>query len=38
MAKEIQFHDAARRELLKGVNLLADTVKFDSWPSGPKCS
>ena len=34
MAKEIQFDDAARRELLKGVNLLADTVKLTLGPRG----
>ena len=28
MAKEIRFHEVARSEVLKGVNLLADTVKL----------
>jgi len=34
MAKEIQFQDMARRGLLKGVNLLADTVKLTLGPRG----
>lgn len=34
MAKEIRFHDTAGRELLKGVNLLADTVKLTLGPKG----
>lgn len=34
MAKEIHFHDMARRELLRGVNLLADTVKLTLGPRG----
>jgi chaperonin GroEL len=34
MAKEIRFHDTAGRELLKGVNILADTVKLTLGPKG----
>ena len=34
MAKEIRFDDTARRELLRGVNLLADTVKLTLGPRG----
>ena len=34
MAKEIRFRDAVRRDLLKGVNLLADTVKLTLGPRG----
>ena len=34
MAKEIRFHDMARRDLLKGVNLLANTVKVTLGPRG----
>ena len=34
MSKEIHFYDTARRELLKGVNLLADTVKLTLGPRG----
>jgi len=34
MAKEIRFYDTAGRELLKGVNLLADTVKLTLGPKG----
>jgi len=33
-AKEIHFHDEARREILKGVNLLADAVKVTLGPKG----
>jgi len=29
MAKEIRFNEAARGKVLRGVNLLADTVKVD---------
>ncbi len=32
MAKEITFDDMARRGMLKGVNLLADTVKLTLGP------
>jgi chaperonin GroEL len=34
MAKEITFDDMARRGMLKGVNLLADTVKLTLGPRG----
>ena len=34
MAKEITFDDMARRRMLKGVNLLADTVKLTLGPRG----
>ncbi len=34
MAKEIRFDDTARRGLLKGVNLMADTVKLTLGPRG----
>ena len=34
MAKDIRFHDTAGRELLSGVNLLADTVKLTLGPKG----
>ena len=34
MAKEITFDDKARRGMLKGVNLLADTVKLTLGPRG----
>jgi chaperonin GroEL len=34
MAKEIRFNEAARKKVLKGVNLLADTVKLTLGPRG----
>jgi chaperonin groL len=34
MPKEIKFNDTARKELLKGVNLLADAVKVTLGPRG----
>ena len=34
MPKEIKFNDTARKELLKGVNLLADAVKITLGPRG----
>ena len=33
-AKEIHFHDDARREILRGVNILADAVKVTLGPKG----
>ena len=33
-AKEIKFQDAARQKILKGVNMLADTVKLTLGPKG----
>ena len=33
-AKEIHFHDTARREILAGVNILADAVKATLGPKG----
>ena len=34
MPKEIKFNDTARKELLTGVNLLADAVKVTLGPRG----
>jgi chaperonin GroEL len=34
MAKEIRLHEKARREILEGVNLMADTVKLTLGPKG----
>ena len=34
MAKEIRFNQAAREKVLRGVNLLADTVKLTLGPKG----
>jgi len=34
MAKEIRFDEAARKKVLRGVNLLADTVKLTLGPRG----
>jgi chaperonin GroEL len=34
MAKEIRFNEAAREKMLRGVNLLADTVKLTLGPRG----
>ncbi len=34
MAKEIRFNEAARGKVLKGVNILADTVKLTLGPKG----
>jgi len=33
-AKDIHFHEQARREILKGVNILADAVKVTMGPKG----
>jgi chaperonin GroEL len=34
MAKQLEFHESARRELLDGVNILADAVKATLGPKG----
>ena len=34
MAKQIQFHESARSEVLKGVNKLADAVRITLGPKG----
>jgi len=34
MAKELRFNEAARQKTLKGINVLADTVKLTLGPKG----
>ena len=34
MAKELGFNEAAREKILKGINVLADTVKLTLGPKG----
>jgi chaperonin GroEL len=37
MGKSLQFDEAARRAMERGVNILADTVKVTLGPKGCNC-